>query len=251
MVHGWRGWALAGAWVFMAVTLGCKQGNAETTPSAPSTAPLNSEEEKTLYALGLYTGKNLVQFNLKAEEWAVVQRGIADSRSGAPPLVEMQTYGPKLSELQRARAGERGKVEKEKGAAYLAKAAAEPGAQKLSSGVVYIEKQPGGGESPQTTDTVKVHYRGTLLDGKEFDSSYKRNQPATFPLRGVVKCWTEGLQKMKVGGKATLVCPSDTAYGDRGQPPDIAGGATLLFDVELLEIVKAQASPAPAGAPPH
>jgi FKBP-type peptidyl-prolyl cis-trans isomerase FkpA len=81
-----------------------------------------------------------------------------------------------------------------------------------------------------------VHYKGTLIDGKEFDSSYKRNEPASFPLNGVIPCWTEGVQKMKVGGKARLVCPSSTAYGDRGSPPDIPGGATLIFEVELLEV---------------
>jgi FKBP-type peptidyl-prolyl cis-trans isomerase FkpA len=94
----------------------------------------------------------------------------------------------------------------------------------------------GTGASPKASDTVKVNYRGTLLNGTEFDSSYKRNQPATFPLANVIPCWTEGVQKMKVGGKAHLVCPSGIAYGDRGSPPTIPGGATLIFEIELLEI---------------
>ncbi len=120
--------------------------------------------------------------------------------------------------------------------AYLEKAAAMPGATKTPSGLIYREIRPGTGTSPLPTDTVKVHYRGTLVNGTEFDSSYKRNEPATFPLNQVIPCWTEGVQKMKVGGKSELVCPADIGYGDRGMPPDIPGGATLVFEIELLGI---------------
>ena len=112
----------------------------------------------------------------------------------------------------------------------------EMGAAKTDSGLVYREIRAGSGESPKATDTVKVNYRGTLVDGTEFDSSYKRNQAAEFPLNGVIRCWTEGVQKMKVGGKARLVCPSSIAYGEGGAPPDIPGGATLVFEIELLGI---------------
>ena len=119
---------------------------------------------------------------------------------------------------------------------YLDKAAAEPGAVRTASGLVYRELKTGTGASPKATDTVKVHYRGTLVDGTEFDSSYKRNEPAQFPLNQVIPCWTEGVQKMKVGGKSQLVCPSGIAYGDGGRPPVIPGGATLVFEVELLGI---------------
>jgi len=119
---------------------------------------------------------------------------------------------------------------------YLEKAAAEPGAVKTSSGLIYKEMRKGTGESPKPTDLVTVNYRGSLINGKEFDSSYKRNEPATFPLNRVIPCWTEGLQMMKVGGKAQLVCPSAIAYGERGAPPDIPAGATLIFEVELLKI---------------
>jgi FKBP-type peptidyl-prolyl cis-trans isomerase FkpA len=119
---------------------------------------------------------------------------------------------------------------------YLDKAAAEPGAIRTASGLVYKELKPGTGASPSAADVVKVHYRGTLLDGTEFDSSYKRNEPAQFPLNQVIPCWTEGVQKMKIGGKSKLVCPSSIAYGDRGRPPVIPGGATLIFEIELLGI---------------
>jgi FKBP-type peptidyl-prolyl cis-trans isomerase FkpA len=108
----------------------------------------------------------------------------------------------------------------------------------LPSGVKIIHTQVGTGANPTAADTVKVHYRGTLADGKEFDSSYKRNAPISFPLRGVITAWTQGVQKMKVGGKATLICPPDTAYGARGVPGVIPPGATLTFDIELLAIEK-------------
>ena len=118
--------------------------------------------------------------------------------------------------------------EKEASAAFLAKAAAEPGAIKTASGLVYKELTAGTGASPAAADTVKVHYRGTLIDGTEFDSSYKRNEPAQFPLANVIKGWTEGVQLMKVGGKSRLICPSYLAYGDPGRPPQIPGGATAI-----------------------
>ncbi len=120
--------------------------------------------------------------------------------------------------------------------AFLDKAAAEPGAVKTSSGLIYTELRPGTGASPKASDTVKVNYRGTLTDGSEFDSSYKRNEPTEFPLDGVIPCWTEGVQRMKVGGKSRLVCPSSIAYGDGGRPPVIPGGATLVFEIELLSV---------------
>jgi FKBP-type peptidyl-prolyl cis-trans isomerase FkpA len=128
--------------------------------------------------------------------------------------------------------------EKKKTDAFLAAAAKEPGAEKSPTGLIYISLKEGDGPTPKPTDRVKVHYEGSLIDGTVFDSSIKRGEPITFPLTGVIKCWTEGLQKMKVGGKAKLVCPSGIAYGDRGHPPQILPGAALVFNVELLEIVK-------------
>ena len=120
----------------------------------------------------------------------------------------------------------------------VAEAAKEPGAVVTSSGLVYRSLKDGTGPSPTAADTVKVHYRGTFPDGREFDSSYKRNEAIEFPLTGVIKCWTEAVQLIKVGGKSKLVCPSGIAYGDRGSPPVIKPGATLIFEVELLDIVK-------------
>ena len=115
-------------------------------------------------------------------------------------------------------------------------ALAQATTETLSNGVKIQHTTVGTGASPKATDTVKVHYRGTLADGKEFDSSYKRNAPATFPLSRVIPCWTEGVQKLKVGGKATLTCPPATAYGERGAPGAVPPNATLTFEVELLAI---------------
>ena len=120
--------------------------------------------------------------------------------------------------------------------AVLAAAAKEPGATQTASGLVYRALKDGSGASPKATDLVKVHYKGTFPDGREFDSSYKRNEPTEFPLNQVIPCWTEGVQRMKVGGKAKLTCPSTIAYGARGAGNVIPPNATLLFEVELLGI---------------
>lgn len=120
----------------------------------------------------------------------------------------------------------------------LAKAAAEKGAVVTDSGLVFLSLKEGNGANPTSTNVVRVHYRGTFPGGKEFDSSYARKEPAEFPLNRVIPCWTEGVQKIKVGGKAKLTCPAAIAYGVRGAPPDIPPNATLLFEVELLGIVK-------------
>lgn len=119
----------------------------------------------------------------------------------------------------------------------LARAAKEPGAQVSASGLVFRSLKEGTGPSPQASDKVRVHYRGTFPDGKEFDSSYARGQPAEFPLDRVIKCWTEGVQRLKVGGKGKLTCPAAIAYGERGAGGVIPPGATLQFEVELLGIV--------------
>jgi len=123
-------------------------------------------------------------------------------------------------------------------AASFQVSAAEPAEEKTPSGLAITMLKEGSGGSPKSTETVKVHYRGVLTNGKEFDSSYGRGQPATFPLNRVIPCWTEGVQMMKVGGKAKLVCPSNLAYGGRGVPGVIPPDSTLVFEVELLEILK-------------
>jgi len=203
-----------------------------------ATSDPNNDDQKTLYALGQAISQSLGSFNLSEAELDMVKTGLTDGVLKRPSKVDMQAFGPKIQLLQQSRAAAVAEGEKKAGAAFLAKAAAEPGTTKTESGVILKTIKPGKGASPKATDTVKVHYHGTLIDGTVFDSSVQRNEPATFPLGNVIKCWIEGVQQMKVGGKSRLVCPSNLAYGDRGSPPVIKPGATLIFEVELLDIVK-------------
>lgn len=217
-------------WLALLAAIGCK-----SEATAQAVEP-KTEDQKTLYALGTAVGRNLTQFHLTPEELAHVVRGMSDAAASRPPLVDSQTYGPKIEALVKSRRSVGAADEKKKGAAFAEAAAKEPGAVADPSGLVFRTLQPGTGPSPKATDTVKVHYEGKLVDGTVFDSSIKRGPPIEFQLTGVIKCWTDGVQRMKVGEKAKLVCPSAIAYGDDGRPPVIPGGATLVFEVELIDI---------------
>jgi FKBP-type peptidyl-prolyl cis-trans isomerase len=197
-----------------------------------------TDEQKALHSLGVLMSQNIASFNLTPEEAVFVQKGLGDGITGKVKPADVQGDVPKLQELERTRAAAKNEKLASEGLAYLDKASKEAGATKTETGIVIKHTQPGTGASPGATDQVKVHYEGRLIDGKVFDSSKQRGEPATFPLNGVIPCWTEGLQAMKVGGKAQLVCPPDKAYGPSGSPPTIPPQATLVFDVELLEIVK-------------
>jgi FKBP-type peptidyl-prolyl cis-trans isomerase FkpA len=201
-------------------------------------AELANDEQKTLYAIGVALSQSLHDFSLSEAELEIVKSGLSDGALKRPHKVDMQIYGPKIEQMGKARGATVAEKEKKAGAAFLAKAAAEPGAKKTASGAILKTLKEGSGPSPNATDKVKVHYHGTRVDGTVFDSSVKRGQPVTLQLGNVIKCWTEGLQQMKAGGKSRLICPANIAYGDRGSPPIISPGATLIFDVELLEIVK-------------
>ena len=235
--------------VYVLVAAGCNKGAGGFGGGA---APkLESDQDKTLYALGLLLGRNLVGYNLTSSDLTLVQAGLVDAISGAKPKVELETYARKVSELSRNRASARADKEKEKAKPFLEKAAKEQGATQTPSGLVFRTLTPGTGESPQATDVVKVNYRGTLIDGTEFDSTAKHGgEPSQFAANRVIPCWTEGVQRMKVGEKARLVCPSSIAYGDGGRPPTIPGGSTLIFEIELLGIMKPEAQPGMTGMPP-
>lgn len=219
------------------------------SPAIPQSPTLSTDEQKTIYALGLALARNLEPFHLKADEVKLLSEGLADGALGRTPQVSLEEWAPKLQELAKTRASAAAEEEAKAAEPYLAEAAQAPGAVKTDSGLIYLETKAGTGESPKPTDTVKVQYHGTLRDGTVFDSSRDRGQPAQFPLNRVIPCWTEALQKMKVGGTATVVCPASIAYGDRGAPPRIAPGAALKFEVELLEIVPAAATEMPPGHP--
>lgn len=224
--------------------------SAGAAPPPPPVTLTAEDEREVLRTLGVMLWRNLQTFDLTEQELEVVKQGLSEAaaaKAGEPDLAAMS---PKIDAFRRGRVEKRAAAEKDRGRVYLEEQAARPGAVRSESGMVYLETAAGSGDSPAAEDTVKVHYRGTLVDGTEFDSSYKREQPAEFPLGRVIKCWTEGLQMMKPGGKATLVCPSDIAYGDRGRP-SIPPGATLVFEVELLEVKKKPVvtGPTPAPAP--
>ncbi len=199
---------------------------------------LKTDEQKTMYAIGLAISQSLATFKLSDSELELVKAGLTDGVLQHDKKVDLETFGPKIQQLAQSRAAAVAEAEKKTGEAFLEKAAAQKGATKTESGLVYSEITPGSGEQPKATDKVKVHYQGTLTDGTVFDSSIQRGTPVSFALNQVIPCWTEGVQRMKVGGKSKLVCPSSIAYGDKGFPPTIKPGATLVFEIELLGIDK-------------
>lgn len=229
--------------VLAAAVLGaaCQKGAPAASPS-PSTDAM-SDEQKTLYALGAALGHNVVPLKLSDAQLDTLAQGVRDAAKGATLKADPQTYQSQIQQLFQAKQAEAAQAEKARGKAFAETAAKEEGAVTLPSGLVYRTLKPGTGANPKATDIVKVHYTGTFVDGKEFDSSVKRGQPVEFPLGGVIPCWTEGVQRMKVGEKAKLVCPSEIAYGDQGRGPQMPGGATLVFEVELLGAKPAPAAP--------
>ncbi len=229
------------------IATGCQsEGGGDATVSATSEGSFSSldpadletasEEQKTVYALGVTMAQSVRDYGLSGEHQDFLLRGVADGLSGEIGIDPNQYQAEIRSLVQSAQARQ---VEEELTAssAFVADAAGQPGAVQTDSGLVYIEEKAGEGESPNGDSVVRVHYHGTLRDGTVFDSSVDRGEPATFPLNRVVRCWQEALIRMKVGGKSRIVCPSDIAYGNRGAPPHIKPGAALAFDVELIEIV--------------
>jgi len=218
----------------VAATSACQAKKEET--KAPAGPAGKTEDEKTVYAIGTMMGRQISGFGLSPSEIEALKQGVADAATAKKPEVEIETYGPKIQAFAQSRTAKAAESEKAKAAAFAENAAKEPGAVKTASGLVFKTITPGTGKSPVASDLVKVHYHGTLTNGEVFDSSVKRGEPVDFALNAVIPCWTEGVQKMKVGEKARLVCPSSIAYGDQGRPPTIPGGATLVFEVELLAI---------------
>ena len=206
--------------------------------SAADSKPLETQKQKASYGVGMNVGKSfrsdLIDLDIDA-----FMTGFKDALAGKESLVSAADLEKAMAELRAdvsKRTDERMATNKKAGEEFLAKNKTAKDVKTTESGVQYIVEKEGAGPNPKATDTVKVHYRGTLIDGTEFDSSYKRNEPATFPVGGVIKGWTEALLKMKVGSKWKVFIPSDLAYGDNGQPPVIPPASVLIFEIELLSI---------------
>jgi FKBP-type peptidyl-prolyl cis-trans isomerase FklB len=213
---------------------------------------LKDQKDKVSYSIGMNIGFNLSKQKVDVNP-DILAAGIKDALAGKPQLTpdqvkEVMAQFEKDMEAKQKQTGEKNKTE---GAKFLEDNKKKPDVKTTASGLEYKVIKEGTGAKPKATDTVSVNYRGTLIDGTEFDSSYKRGQPATFPLNGVIKGWTEGVQLMKTGSKYQFFVPANLAYGERAVSPDIGANATLIFEVELLEI-KPPATPAPpSSAPPQ
>lgn len=229
--------------LMVCVLAGCAPAEANKTDGAGSdnatAAAMNSDDEKTLYALGFALASQLQGLRFEGADLKRIQQGLGDGLTGHPPTVAMETYGPMIQTMMATRIEQAADIESAKGEAYIAEMAASPGATRTASGAIYIETAAGSGAQPGAGDRVKIHYHGTLLDGTVFDSSVDKGVPAEFGVNEVVACFGEGVQQMKVGGKAKLVCPASTAY-PQGRPPLIKPGATIQFEVELLEVLNAE-----------
>jgi len=232
---------------------------APVAPAPEAAAAPKFTEAQLLETFGWFVGRRIgiSELGFTADQTAAIIKGIQESAAGKESPFKIEEVGPELNKFMEAKQAEytakvakKSQAESEK---FFAEVKAKKGVVALPSGLCYEIVKEGAGAFPKATDTVKVHYTGTLVDGKKFDSSVDRGEPAEFPLNGVIPGWTEGLQKINKGGKIKLYVPSDLAYGAEGRPPTIPPAATLVFDIELIDIKEAPAaSAAPtaeAGAP--
>ena len=210
----------------------------ESRPQDPLEPALNSPESRTLYTLGQLISRTLDGFALTTEELRFVRQGLEDGVLGKPPKVDLAAEADGLHTLQAARRAATLQREKQAAEAFLKQVTTAPNVARLDNGVILQPLAAGHGAVPTPADQVSVHYEGALVDGTVFDSSRQRGQPATLPVKGVIPCWTSALQQMRVGARTRIVCPPELAYGERGAPPTIKPGATLVFDIELLAIVR-------------
>jgi FKBP-type peptidyl-prolyl cis-trans isomerase FklB len=228
-----------------------KSGQTPAT-KAPASRTLETPKDKLSYSIGMNIGKSLKRDNVDVDP-DLLLRGVKDVLGGGTPLMTDEEAQSTLNELQadlrkkqEQEAQQLAETNKKEGEAFLAANKTKPGVVALPSGLQYKILQEGTGPKPTAADTVTVNYRGTLVNGTEFDSSYKRGQPASFPIGGIIKGWTEALLLMPVGSKWQLFIPPDLAYGQRQAGPTIGPNSTLVFEVELLSI---QAKPAVPAAP--
>jgi FKBP-type peptidyl-prolyl cis-trans isomerase FklB len=237
-------------------TPGTTAAKPRTATGAKTPLALKTDKDKVSYAIGVNIGKSMRKDTVDIDP-AIFSRGMKDALSGGKLLLTDEEMKVALTKLQtdlRAKqeqaAQKAGEINKKAGDDFLAQNKTKEGVVALPNGLQYKILKEGTGPKPSATDSVVCNYRGTLLDGTEFDSSYKRGQPATFPVSGVIKGWTEAVQLMPVGSKWQLFVPADLAYGNRGAGPDIGPNATLIFEVELLSIQnKAAQAPNPQAPP--
>ena len=209
---------------------------------------LKTEKDKVSYSIGLDIGTTFKKQDMDIDP-AMLLRGLKDAVGGAKPLLNeeqmketMAAYSKSMMEKQTAAAKEAGAKNKDAGDKFLAENKKKEGVKTTASGLQYKVVKEGAGESPKATDVVEVHYRGKLLNGTEFDSSYERNEPTKFPVNRVIPGWTEALQMMKKGAKYELWIPADLAYGERGAGREIGPNETLNFEVELLDVKPGEAA---------
>lgn len=216
-----------------AIVTGC-----QPKPATPK-ASERTDDQQAIYAFGVAVGQQVTgqtkQLRLTPEELAIFQEGLGAAIAGTTGDFDVKSYEEKFRKLAETRFAAAAEESKKQGEDYIAKAAAEAGATRTESGLVIRTLTPGTGASPKASDVVRVNYEGKLTSGEVFDSSIQRGEPAEFALDRVIPCWTEGVQRMKVGEKAQLVCPAGLAYGDRATGT-IPANSTLVFEVELLEV---------------
>ncbi len=214
----------------LALPLPASSGGAEA-------GELQTKEEKIIYVIGLSLAQAVQEFELSEAEFQILLVGLSDGALGREPKISPSMWARRIDDLRSQRVGKARERMRATGDEFLSRAQEDAGAVIKPSGLIYTELEAGAGAKPNRSDQVRVHYHGTRTDGSVFDSTRDRS-PATFGLDGVIPCWTEGLQLMKVGGRSELVCPSEIAYGEQGIKGSIKPGSVLSFQVELLEIVQ-------------
>ena len=226
-------------WLALIVCAACKPSSEAREEEAQRQQRARAGDADLLYAMGALLGARVRDRGLSPVEREKVKAGFSDSAAGARldlPSQDLEEWGPRVDAMMARRGNPAVGAEKERGAAFARAAASEQGATVLPSGTIVRVLKQGEGPNPAGSDEVKVSYQGKLIDGTVFDSSDRHGGPAQFALDKVIRCWTEGVGRLRAGAKAQLTCPSGTAYGDAGRPPQIPGGATLVFEVELLSV---------------
>lgn len=243
-----RSLPLAIALVFAALCIPCaalaQQADSKPAPKAAPAGPLKNQKDKVSYSIGMDIGRNFKKQGIDVDP-QVLARGLRDVLSGAKPLLNDEEIQQVMTEFQlemRAQQTKRQQATGEKnlkeGTAFLAQNKSKEGVKTTATGLEYKVIKEGTGKVPTPEDTVTAHYRGTLIDGTEFDSSYKRGEPASFPVSGVIPGWTEVLLMMKAGSKYQVWIPANLAYGERGAGNTIGPNATLTFEIELIDVQK-------------